>query len=267
MFEPLYVAATGLNAFEDEMTDITNNLANARTVAFKKGTTEKESLFTIERTFQSELRDQMIKQGAVPPFGPIDYGTGVKIAATPKDFTQGAIETTNNPLDLSIQGEGFFQFRMADGSYAYGRAGNFHVDNEGNIVDPNGHKLEPGLVIPQGTTSLTIKQDGTVSVAVNGSPDMQVVGQITLAKFYNPAGLKSLGQNLYLETPSSGIANLGVANQEGFGKISQFSLEQSNVDIMSEMMRMVMIQRVFDTVTKAVQSYDGILSSIDRMKQ
>lgn len=267
MFEPLYVAATGLNVFENEMTDITNNLANASTVAFKKGRTEKESLFTIERTFQSELRDQMLRQGITPPFSSIDYGTGVKVSATPRDFSQGTMETTNSPLDMAIQGEGFFQFRMQDGTYAYGRAGNFHADNEGNIVDPNGHKLDPEIIIPPGTTSISIKQDGTVSVSVNNSVDKQDIGQISLARFYNPAGLKSLGENLYVATPSSGDAIIGVANQEGFGTINQFTLEQSNVDVISEMMKMVMVQRVFDTISKAVQSYDAILADVDRMKQ
>lgn len=267
MFEPLYVAATGMNVFEDEMVDITNNLANARTVGFKRGRTEKESMFTIERTFQTELRDQMLKQGITPPFGPVEYGTGVRVVATPKDYSQGTIEVTNNPLDIAIQGEGFFQFRMPDGTFAYGRAGNLHIDNDGNLVDPNGHKIEPGIVIPEGTTRILIKQDGTVSASINNSVDMTDIGQITLARFVNPAGLKSIGQNLFESTPSSGDPILGVANSESFGSINQYALEGSNVDVMSEMMRMVMIQRVFDTVSKAVQSYDSMLTAVERMKQ
>jgi len=267
MFEPLYVAATGMNVFEDEMVDITNNLANARTVGFKRGRTEKESLFTIERTFQAELREQMLRQGITPPFSSIEYGTGVRVVATPKDFSQGTIEITNNPLDLAVQGDGFFQFRMPDGTISYGRAGNLHIDNEGNIVDPNGHKIEPGFTIPEGTTNIIVKQDGTFLVSINNSVETQEIGQVTLARFINPAGLKSLGQNLFAETPSSGTPIVGVANQEGFGSINQFALEGSNVDIISEMMRMVMIQRVFDTVSKAVQSYDGMLTAIERMKQ
>lgn len=267
MFEPLYVAATGLNTFEDEMVDITNNLANASTVGYKKGRVEKESLFTIEKTFQSELRDQMIKQGVVPSFGPVEYGTGVRVAATPKDFTQGSIEVTHNPFDLAIQGEGFFQFNMPDNTFAYGRAGNLHVDNEGNLVDPNGHKLEPGIIIPAGTTAVTIRQDGTVLATMNNSVTPQEVGQIALVKFFNPAGLKSIGENLFVETESSGTPTIGLANQEGFGTINQYALEGSNVDVMSEMMRMVMIQRVFDTVSKAVQSYDGMLTAVSQMKQ
>lgn len=268
MFEPLYVAATGMNAFEDEMVDITNNLANARTVGFKKGRTEKESLFTIERTFQAELREQMLRQGITPPYGPVEYGTGVRVVATPKDFSQGTIEITSNPLDLAVQGEGFFQYRMPDGTtIAYGRAGNLHIDNEGNLVDPNGHKIEPGIVIPEGTTRITIKQDGTVQVSIDNSVEMTEIGQITLARFVNHAGLKSVGQNLFVSTASSGEPIIGIPNEEGYGSISQYALEGSNVDVISEMMRMVMIQRVFDTVSKAVQSYDGMLTAIERMKQ
>lgn len=267
MFEPLYVAATGMNVFESEMVDITNNLANARTVGFKKGRTEKESLFTIERTFQSELREEMIKQGVTPTFAPTEYGSGVRLAATPKDFSQGAIEITNNPLDIAIQGDGFLQFRMADGTFAYGRAGNLHADNEGNLVDPNGHMIEPGIAIPEGTSKVLIRPDGTVLASINNSIEMQDIGQIPVARFNNPNGLKSVGQNLFVETESSGEAIIGIANEEGFGSINQYALESSNVDVISEMMRMVMIQRVFDTVSKAVQSYDGMLTTIERMKQ
>jgi flagellar basal-body rod protein FlgG len=267
MFEPLYVAATGMNVFEDEMVDITNNLANARTVGFKKGRVEKESLFTIEKTFQTQLREQMLSQGITPPFGPVEYGTGVRVAATPKDFSQGTIEITNNPLDLAIQGEGFFQYTMPDQTIVYGRAGNLHVDNEGNLVDPNGHKLEPGIIIPEGATRIIIKRDGAVLASMGNSAETQEVGQINLVRFYNPAGLKSIGQNLFQETDSSGPPTIGVANEEGLGSINQYSLESSNVDVISEMMRMVMLQRVFDTVSKAVQSYDGMLTAVDKMKQ
>ncbi len=267
MFEPLYVAATGMNAFEEEMVDITNNLANASTVGYKKGRVEKESLFTIERTFQTELREQMLRQGIVPPFGPVEYGTGVRVAATPKDFSQGTIEITHNPLDLAIQGNGFFQFRLPDNSFAYGRAGNLHVDNEGNIVDPNGNRIEPSIVIPEGATAITVRQDGTVLVTLNNSVTPQEVGQIALVKFFNPSGLKSIGANLFVETESSGQPTIGIGGQEGFGSVNQYALEGSNVDVISEMMRMVMIQRVFDTVSKAVQSYDGMLTSVNNMKQ
>ncbi len=265
MFQPLYVAATGLNAFEDEMIDITNNLSNAKTVGFKKGRTEMESLSYLEKTFRRYLEEAMSEK-QVPSLAPIEFGTGVRIVATPKDFTQGTIEVTNNPLDLAIQGEGFFQVRMPDGSLAYSRAGNFHVDNEGQIVDPNGHLLDPSITLPQGVSSVTIKADGRILAMVSGSNEEQEIGQIVLAKFTNPAGLKSLGQNLYQETVSSGAPLVGVAGEEGFGTIAQYSLESSNVDVISEMMKMIMVQRVFDTVSKAVQSYEAMLTALERMK-
>jgi len=264
MFQPLYVAATGLSAFQDELLNITNNLANAKTTGFKRGRTEMESLFYIEKSFKDELQ-RALGEG-IREISP-EFGTGVRVAATPKDFAQGTIETTNNPLDIAITGEGFIQVRMPDGSLAYTRAGNLHADNEGNLVDPNGHLLEPHIVLPEGTTSVVIRQDGTVLVSVNNELTQTEIGQITLAKFSNPGGLKSIGQNLYVSTESSGEPIVGNAGEEGFGVINQYALEGSNVDVISEMMRMVMVQRVFDTITKAVASYEGMLTSLERMKQ
>ena len=265
MFQPLYVAATGLSAMQDEILAITNNLANAQTVAFKKGRTEMESLFFIEKSFKDMLYEAM--SGTETPPVSVEYGTGVRVASTPRYFTQGSIEITNNPMDIAIKGEGFFRFKMADGASAYGRAGNLHIDNEGNLVDPNGHKIEPEIVLPEGTTSIVIQQDGTVLVAVDNEMEYSEIGQMDLARFTNPAGLKGIGQNLYQATEASGEPMLGIPGEEGFGMISQYALEQSNVDVISEMMRMVMVQRVFDTVTKAVQSYEGMLTSLQQMKQ
>ncbi|MFA6548592.1 MAG: flagellar basal-body rod protein FlgG [Candidatus Margulisiibacteriota bacterium] len=265
MFQPLYVAATGLSALQDEMSEITDNLANAKTVAFKKGRAEMESLFYVEKSFKDTLADAMADTDIAPVN--VEYGTGVKVSSTPRDFAQGAIETTSNPLDMAIQGEGFFQFKMPDGSIAYGRAGNLNLDNEGNLVDPNGRILEPSVVIPEGTTSIVVRTDGTVLVALNSSTDYSEVGQISLARFSNPAGLKSLGQNLFQVTEASGEPMLGVAGESGYGTINQYATEQSNVDIITEMMQMVKVQRVFDTISKAVQSYEAMLASLDKMKQ
>ncbi|MCX5726786.1 MAG: flagellar basal-body rod protein FlgG [Candidatus Saganbacteria bacterium] len=266
MFQPLYIAATGMNAFEEQMVDITNNLSNARTVGFKRGTTEMESLFYLERAFQKRLEEEMMQGEAARPFPPVEFGTGVRVAATPKDFSQGTIEITSNPLDLAIKGEGFFQLHAQDGSIVYSRAGNFHVDNEGNVVDPNGNRLEPVIKIPEGATGVIIRRDGTMLVQINNSIEQTEIGQIALARFTNPAGLKSIGLNLFEATTASGEPSIGVAGEEGIGDISQFSLEGSNVDVISEMMRMVMAQRVFDSVSKAVQAYDGMMDAVIRMK-
>jgi flagellar basal-body rod protein FlgG len=265
MFQPLYVAATGLSAMQDEILNITDNLANAKTVGFKKGRSEMESLFYIEKSFQDVLYDQM--SGSDSPPVDVEYGTGVRVAATPCDFTEGTYTTTSSPLDLAVKGEGFLIFKLPDGTNAYGRAGNLHLDNEGNLVDPNGRKLDPEIIIPAGTTSIIITQDGVVQAALNNETTYSEIGQISLAKFTNPAGLKKLGQNLFAASDSSGEPMIGTSGEDGFGVINQYSLEDSNVDVISEMMRMVMVQRVFDSVTKAVQSYEAMLTSVDRMKQ
>jgi flagellar basal-body rod protein FlgG len=265
MFQPLYVAATGLSAMQDEILDITNNLSNAQTVAFKKGRSEMESLFFVDKSFKDTLYEAM--SGTETPPVNVEYGTGVRVASTPKDFTQGSLKTTSSPLDVAIQGEGFFKIKMADGTFAYTRAGNFHLDDAGNLADVNGRLLEPSLIFPQGTTSVVIAQDGTVSASLNNDTTLTEIGQISLTRFTNPAGLKSIGQNLYQSTPASGDEVIGTASQNGFGSLNQFALEQSNVDVISEMMRMVTVQRVFDTVTKAVQSYEGMLQALNQMKQ
>ncbi|MBU1027185.1 MAG: flagellar basal-body rod protein FlgG [Candidatus Margulisbacteria bacterium] len=264
MFQPLYVAATGLSALEDEMLNITNNLANAQTVAFKQSRTENESLYYVERSFKDMLYEAM-SGNEEPPLS-VAYGTGVRVASTPADFSQGSIKVTKNPLDIAVQGEGFFQFMMQDGAPVYGRAGNLHIDDQGNLVDPNGHKLDPQIVIPDGTTNVVIRQDGVVLVAVNNENEYSEIGQVNLARFTNPAGLESMGQNLYKPTTSSGEPMIGTASENGFGAINQYALEESNVEVISEMMRMVAVQRVFDTVTKAVQSYEGMLASLEKMK-
>ncbi|OGC05127.1 hypothetical protein A2276_04200 [candidate division WOR-1 bacterium RIFOXYA12_FULL_43_27] len=263
MFQPLYVAATGLSAYEDEMLEITNNLSNSQTIGFKKSRTEMESLTYVPKSFKDILDEQMTDVPEVIP----EFGTGVKVSATRSDFTQGKITTTSNPLDIAIQGEGFLVFKMPDGTVAYGRAGNLHADNEGNLVDPNGHILEPGLTLPEGTTSVIIQQDGTIFAQINNTTSQTQVGQITLAKFNNSAGLKSLGQNLYAETEASGSAITGYAADIGFGTITQYAQEESNVDVIAEMMRMVMVQRIFEAITKAVSSYENIITNVERMKQ
>ena len=266
MFQPLYVAATGLDVLEKEMISVTDNLANANTVGFKSSRTETESLFYVEKTFQDQLVEAVMAQEGAGKNMPIEFGTGVRIAGTPKDFTQGTIEITNNPLDMAIQGEGFFQVKLPDATIAYSRAGNFHMDNEGNLVDPNGHLVYPEIVIPEGTTTISIRRDGVVFVAVNNENTLTEIGQVTLGRFTNPVGLESLGQNLFRATEASGDPMIGYATEDGYGAVAQYSLESSNVDVISEMMRMVMVQRVFDTVTKAVQSYEAMLTALQNMK-
>jgi len=268
MFEPLYVAATGLSAYQDEISDITNNLANAQTTAFKKGRTEMESLFFIQKSFDQMLAQAMAGQTnmASAPVG-VEYGTGVRVAATPKDFSQGTLNVTSNPMDLAINGDGFLQFRMPDGTTAYGRAGNLHMDNEGNVVDASGHLLESPITIPDNTVGIEVQPTGKVFAQISGQLEKEEIGTIETAKFTNPAGLRSLGQNLYGATPASGEPVTGNPGDEGFGILTQYTLEQSNVDVISEMMRMITVQRVFDTITKSVTSYEAMLTALQQMRQ
>jgi len=265
MFQPLYVAATGLSATENEVLNITNDLANAQTVAYKKIRSEMEDLFYIKQEFKDVLNDAM--SGEEPTPINVQYGTGVRIAATTHDFTQGTFDTTGRPLDLAIEGDGFFKVKMADNSYAYTRAGNFHADDQGNIVDPNGHILDGDLIIPEGTTSLVIQQDGTVFYAINNETTYSELGQINLVRFPNKYGLKNIGQNLYQVSEASGEEIVGIAGEESFGNIRQYSLEQSNVNVITSMMDLVLAQKVFDTITKAVQTYETMLSNLSAMKQ
>ncbi len=269
MFKPFHVAATGLNTFEQEFLDITNNLSNAQTVGFKKGRTEKESLYYVEPSFKQVLAETEAKQQGLdsPPGTNVSFGSGVRIVATPRDFTQGATEVTKNPLDIAVQGDGFIQMRMPDGSTAYTRAGNLKMDADGNLVDASGHLLEPAITIPAGTTQINISSKGLVSVSINNSLNQREVGQIQLARFTNPAGLKTIGQNLYESTVASGDPQLGIAGEDGFGTITQFALEGSNVDVISELARLIITQRVFNTITKAVQTYEQMLTSLDRIRQ
>ncbi|MDI6731490.1 MAG: flagellar basal-body rod protein FlgG [Candidatus Margulisbacteria bacterium] len=266
MFQPLYVAATGLSATEDMVLNITNDLANAKTIAYKKIRSEMEDLFYIHKEFKDILNDAMSAEEPTPVN--VEYGTGVRIAATNHDFSQGTLETTSRPLDLAIEGDGFFRVKMADGTtYAYTRAGNFHADDQGNIVDPNGHILDTELTLPEGTTSLVIQQDGTVYYAINNETTYSELGQISLVRFPNKYGLKNIGQNLYQATDSSGEEIIGTAGEESFGKIRQYALEQSNVNVITSMMDLVIAQKVFDTITKAVQSYETMLGNLTAMKQ
>ncbi len=256
MFRTLYVGASGMAALETDMLTITNNVANSKTTAFKKSRVDLENIFP---QVLSEAQKN-VSLNTVEPAG-IELGSGVRVTSTPKDFQQGTIEVTTNDLDMAISGRGFFVLRNALGTPVYSRAGNFHRDSYGNVVDPNGNLLEPGLVIPENASSIRIAPDGTTYVLMTGSTTESAIGQIVLADFANPSGLESLGQNVYNETLSSGPATVGYGGKDNFGKVSQFALEASNVDIIDEMMQMIITQRAFDVISKAIQSGEGMLKS------
>jgi len=253
--QQFYVGATGMDAFQKDLMNITNNVANAQTVGFKKSRVEFENLFP--QLLEEEIA--RIEKGSTK--GDVELGTGVRISSINKDFSMGSIEMTGKPLDLAIEGEGFFQFRLPDSSIAYSRAGNLQKDTEGNLMDPNGHLLEPPIRIPDYASSISIDNEGRVYVQDKSESNPVEIGQMMLAHFSNPTGLKSIGQNLFIQTATSGEPTIGVSGRDGFGNIAQGALEFSNVDIISEMMRMVITQRSFEIVSKLVQAGEGMLKN------
>ena len=192
-------------------------------------------------------------------------GAGTKVVATQKIHTQGDMITSDNALDLMIQGEGFFEIQMPDGSSAYSRNGQFTMDDEGNMVTPGaGYMIQPQVTIPEDALSIIVSQDGEVSVTLQGQPDPAVVGQINLINFVNPTGLQSIGQNLYTETAVSGAPQEGVPGLEGYGLLVQGALETSNVNTTEELVNLIESQRVYEMNSKVISAVDEMLSYINQ---
>lgn len=262
MIRALWTAASGMQSQQTNIDVIANNLANVNTNGFKKSRPD----------FQ-DLMYQNLKTVGAPatsstqiPSG-IQIGLGSKVAAVTKDFTAGNITQTGNSLDLAIEGDGFFQIQMTDGTTAYSRDGSFKKDSQGRMVNSDGNPLTPAIVIPNNASSVTIGTDGTVSVQQAGQTTPTTVGTIQLATFSNPAGLSSMGHNLFQTTDSSGTANTGTAGQNGIGTISQGFLEMSNVSVMEEMVNMIVSQRAYETNSKAVQAADEMLQDTNNIKR
>lgn len=262
MDRALKTAATGMYAQQLNVDAIANNLANVNTTAFKSTTVQFEDLMyqTIRAT---GIPDQ---QGQSAP-AELQVGDGTIPSATTRDFSQGSLTPTQNPLDLGIQGDGFFEVRMPDGTESYTRDGSFQISSNGNLVTSNGYLVEPGLTIPQDTTSLSVGPDGTVQATVSGQTNPVTLGQLTLAKFINPDGLSGMGNNLYQETVASGTPILGNANSTGFGTVQQGYLESSNVSIVNEMVKMIEAERAYELNSKAVQTADTMMQLANNLKQ
>ncbi|MCK5023311.1 MAG: flagellar basal-body rod protein FlgG, partial [Candidatus Aenigmarchaeota archaeon] len=241
MQRSMFIAATGMEAQRLNIDVISNNLANVNTNGFKKSRAD----------FQ-ELLYQTIKSPGAPsadgtemPTG-IQIGLGVKPAAVQRMFRQGDFVATENPLDMVIEGDGFFQISMPEGDTAYSRAGSFKIDSEGRVVNSEGYPLEPALTLPSDTLNITITADGTVSVLQPGSEVMSEIGQIELAQFINPGGLKSIGRNLYLQSGASGESTTASPGSDGLGTINQGFIELSNVNVVEEMVNMIASQRAYE---------------------
>jgi flagellar basal-body rod protein FlgG len=255
MLRALYSAATGMHAQQLNIDTISNNLANVNTTGFKKSRADFQDIFyqTIKPAGASATASTDFPTG-------IQIGNGSKAAAVQKIFTQGDYASTGNQLDVAIDGDGFFQVSMADGTTTYTRAGSFKTDSQGRIVTSNGDPLTPTITIPSDTTDIVIGDDGTVSVRQGGSTDATQIGNIQLAKFINPAGLSAIGRNLFRETTSSGTAQTGTPGDSGFGIVSQGFLELSNVSLVEELIGLIIGQRAYEINSKAVQSADEMLN-------
>jgi len=239
--QALWIAATGMKGQELRINVISNNLANINTPGFKASRIDFEDLI-----YQSlKAAGATSAGGNQIPTG-MDIGLGVRPAAVQKLFLQGDYHQTQNPLDLAIEGKGFFKVTMPDGTVAYTRSGAFKLDSEGRLVTSDGYPVDPEIVIPPEATSITISSDGTVSVTIPGQVSAQEVGRLELADFVNPAGLKAIGKNLFLPTAASGDPTTGNPGEDGLGTIAQGFLEMSNVDLVTELVEMIMAQRAYE---------------------
>lgn len=263
MIRALYSAASGMTAQQMNVDNIAHNLANANTAGFKARRAQ----------FQDLLYQNLVQPGAsasqqtVVPTG-LQLGLGTRASSNEILFTQGDFSSTGNPLDVVIQGHGFFQIRRATGEIAYTRAGMFQLNRDGVLVTSDGDFLEPQVTIPQAAQSITIASDGTVSFTMPGQPQAQVAGQIQLANFQNPAGLNSIGKNLFMPTDASGDPILGTpGGQEGLGTLLQGYIEQSNVSVVEEFVNLIVSQRAYEANSKVIKAADEMYQQMNNLSQ
>ncbi|MGB0936988.1 MAG: flagellar basal-body rod protein FlgG [Colwellia sp.] len=260
MNSALWISKTGLEAQTKDIAVISNNLANASTVGFKKSRAVFEDLLyqNISQPGGRSGQDTEMPSGLM-------LGAGTKVVATQMMHTQGDMLTTDNALDLMIQGEGFFEILLPDGNSAYSRNGQFTMDEEGNLVTPGaGYLLQPQITVPENALSIIVSQDGEVSVTLPGEAEPAVVGQLNVTNFVNPTGLQAVGQNLFIETAVSGAPLEGVPSLEGFGMIVQGALETSNVNTTEELVNLIESQRVYEMNSKVISAVDEMLSYINQ---
>jgi flagellar basal-body rod protein FlgG len=257
MNSALWAAKTGLDAQNTRMTTISNNIANVNTTGFKKDRAVFEDLL-----YQNVRQvGAATSQDTVAPTG-LNLGTGVRVVATEKNYTQGALNNTGNALDVAINGRGFFQILLPDGSLAYTRDGGFKMSPEGELVTSSGYKVQPGISIPQGAQSITIGADGTVEVLLPGQSQPTGIGTLQLTDFVNPAGLAPRGENLLSESVASGPAQTGNPGLNGLGRVQQGALEGSNVNVVEELVAMIETQRAYEMNSKAIASTDQMLQYV-----
>lgn len=263
MMQSLYTAATGMLAQQLNLDTIANNLANVATTGYKKARVD----------FQ-DLLYHTIKPAGNPPTAPgvqtpvpVQVGEGVRPVATPRNFSEGQVVATSNPLDLMVEGDGFLQVLQPDGTIAYTRDGSLKQDSTGRVVTADGLPLEPEVVLPPQATGIVVGSNGEISVSLPGSSTNESVGQIELARFLNPSGLTATGHNLFVTNEATGDPLLGVPGQDGFGTMTQGFLEQSNVSAAEELVNMIVAQRAYELNSRAVQTSDDMLAATNAMKR
>src|SRR5580692_11634835 len=248
----LDIAASGMAAQDLNVQVISNNIANMNTTGYKRQRAEFQDLLY---EHVSRVGTQTSAQGNILPVG-IDLGGGVKTVGTPRLITQGSLSQTGNTLDIAVIGDGFFKILMPDGSFSYTRDGSFKMDAQGRIVTSEGNVVQPGITIPQNSTGLTVNNQGQVSVLLPGSTTSSILGQFTLTRFTNNAGLQANGDNLYTGTPASGTPQDGLPGTEGAGTLLQGSLEQSNVEAVTEISNLIAAQRAYEMNSKVITAAD-----------
>lgn len=260
MIKALWISKTGLEAQQTRLDVITNNLANVATNGYKKQRAVFEDLL-----YQQERQVGALSTAQTQVAAGLQLGTGSRAVANPRNFAQGNLSSTGNNLDLAIQGNGFFEVQMPDGTSTFTRDGNFQLDAQGQIVTQSGYVVAPGITVPNNTISLNIAKDGTVSVTTQGNVNPTQIGQLQLNSFINPAGLQSLGENLFAQTPSSGGPQQGAPGLNGLGYLNQGYVETSNVNVAEELVSMIEAQRAYDINSKGVQAADQMLARLAQL--
>ncbi|SCY06831.1 flagellar basal-body rod protein FlgG [Nitrosospira sp. Nl5] len=260
MIRSLWISKTGLDAQQTQMDVIANNLANVSTNGFKRSRAVFEDLLyqTLRQPGAQSSQQTQLPSG-------LQIGTGVRPVATERVFTQGNLQQTGNSKDVAIQGRGFFQVLMPDGTTAYTRDGSFQSDAQGQMVTSSGYQIQPNITIPVDALSITIGRDGTVSVTQPGTAVPVEVGSLQLATFINPVGLQSVGENLFVETASSGPPNFNTPGVDGAGLLNQGYVETSNVNVVEELVNMIQTQRAYEINSKSIQTSDQMLQRLSQM--
>lgn len=262
MMRALWTAGSGMVAQQGNIDVISNNLANVNTTGFKKSRTDFQDLMyqTVRQAGGNTGPDTQLPTG-------IQIGHGVRQVATQKIYTSGSFQQTGNPLDVAIEGDGFFQVTMGDGTYAYTRDGAFKKDSQGRLVTSEGYPIEPLINIPENSTDLLISSDGRVTAKIPGQTEAQDLGQLQIVRFTNPSGLDSIGRNLLKETSASGVPVISNPGEEGAGTLVQQYLEMSNVQVVEEMVNMIVAQRAYEINSKAITTADEMLGQAANLKR